>query len=71
MSIDQFSPPKTLQEFELEINAAIRIVTAVKAVMEIPDDKMLATIVGLVEIGTGINAIELMQVAFERGLGNK
>jgi hypothetical protein len=60
-----FIPPKSLVELEQEIQAAIKIIDLAK----VPDDKVLSTIVGMVQISTGINCLDLLDKSYRLAIG--
>jgi hypothetical protein len=62
---NNFSPPKNLHEFQLEIEAAIKIMD----IAQIAENKRLSTLVGLVQISTGINGLNLLDQAHRLAIG--
>lgn len=62
---NNFSPPKNLHEFQQEIEAAIKIMD----IALVADDKRLTTLVGLVQISTGINGLNLLDQAHRLAIG--
>lgn len=62
---NNFIPPKSLVELEQEIQAAIKIIELAK----VPDDKVLSTIVGMVQISTGINCLDLLDKSYRLAIG--
>jgi hypothetical protein len=62
---NNFSPPKNLYQFQQEIEAAIKIMD----IAQTAENKRLATLVGLVQISTGINGLNLIDQAYRLGIG--
>lgn len=65
-----FIPPKSLVELEQEIQAAIKIIQLAQSTAGlVPEDRVLSTIVGMVQISTGINCLDLLDKSYRLAIG--
>ena len=64
--MSNFVPATNLREINLEIEAAMEICKKAN----VQEDRLISTIVGIVQISTGVNVLDLLELGFRLSMGD-